>query len=232
MAENYENYKQYDPLNTAHLANPGITHDLYDVISRSDFSELPICKHHTKVYNIEQALSTIRVDQKTNVISALSIYRSNADNSFSEVDRLIKQRVTPFIFDSYKSCLFISLNSANRRKLRSYVLYAVCDNEGVLYEAEEGFVDAMKSEWSSWEPPKLPDEIVVNFSDHDESRHTYNSFEITISSFNELISIKLFQFGPLSDLTPRERQIAFGLIDGKSYKQLHWCPNVTGQKLI
>lgn len=220
MVINYEQFKNQDPLNVAHVEHPNITCNLYDLIPRKEFIQLPVYKEHAQVYGMEHALSTARSDSLSAVLSIISFYRSSPDHPFTEADRLLKQRITPFIFEAYTACLFIHLNIKEDKDYHENTVGAVCDKRGILYQVENGFIEQLNREWPEWIAPKLPDEIISHMNNQEKDSYPYPNYEITITPFNELYYIKLSEYGPLKELTPREREIVSGLKDGLSYKQL------------
>ena len=218
MMEAWEAFKHEDRLLAGMIERPGVTFDVYDFYARDERKTLEIYKQHAAVFNVENAISTAIPDPETGLLEIMSLYRSRADQPFSERERQNKQFVFPLMVKLWRQ------GQIQQIKVKfcdaSGSAAAICDSAGWLRYAEPKFIVLLKDQWPDWAGPALPAEVdAVRAAQIGEQ---FRGSEVVMESkrLDDLILVQAWPRGSLTMLTPREEQIAESYAAGLTCKEI------------
>lgn len=165
-------------------------------------------------YGIGQLLCVIHTDLHTCLSDHLALYRKPGAPKFTERDCLLLNNLMLHLVAAV-SANHIRTLVAMRETLtgpRNLAL-AVCDARGVLQCAERGFVDLLLGEWPRWSGPTLPAPM-------DERGYEGKHIHIEVSAVGDQLLLAARVHPVLSQLSPRENDVAQGFGEGKTYKEV------------
>lgn len=206
-----------DPLLAKLLARPGHTLNLYDVIPREQWIQLEVYKNYCKPYGIEQAISTAIPNTQTGLLTVLSIYRTDVEFPFSPEEIKLKKAISPALADARNLNLFLHLNPSFQDASSAS---AICDNKGVLREAEPAFSELMLKEWPIWKGPELhfsPEKLLGN---NQQAQFQGHAITINIISQQDLVLLQARKKNCVDMLTPAEKNIMQHLMRGLTNKEI------------
>lgn len=217
IISSYEMVKDQDQMMGPLLCSPGITLDLYDVVTRDEFVDSEIYRRHSRRYGIEQVLATMYLDETTSLLNGISIYRSDPAARFSLEERHFVQQVIPHLIEAASLNYFQTLMMENTGDRGAMM---VCDSAGNLLEVESEAARLLRMEWPEWKGPLLPEPITTRLDGKGERRYTGRNTTAIVQPYAEHFRILLIEHGPLDLLSVRERQVAKALAKGSSYKEV------------
>ena len=218
LMDNWEQVKHQDRLLAGLIANPGHTYDILDYYSRYERSSLEIYTKHSKLFGIENAISTALPNPDTGLLEIMSLYRNSAERPFSSDERLIKQFLFPIIANAWYQNQIRHL--IDLVQISDAIFVVLCDRKGSVRVAESGFTAIIKEQWPEWSGPVLP-EPILNWIDQGKERpFIRNTIRYYRERVNDLILIKALPRGYADFLTKREEEIAELFSSGLTHKQI------------
>jgi len=199
------------------LADPGHTLNLYDVISRDQWTQMDIYRNYCKRYGIEHALSTAISDAKSGLLTVFSIYRNDYKHGFTAAEKALKGLLTPVLADARNLNLFLNLSVAEADTASAM---AVCDGKGILREAEPLFADMLRTDWPDWQGPRLnftPEELLAGNA---EARFSGAAISINLTRCHNLILLHVRKKNSSDALTCAERAVMERLMQGLANKEI------------
>jgi DNA-binding CsgD family transcriptional regulator len=207
-----------DNLGQAEFLNPAETIDSSVSLGREEFRRWSGYASHCQKYGMEQGLCTCQISRATGVPSFMCFYRADPDAPFSEEDRRTKQLLVPHMVEALRINLF-SFVQRRKPELPIPRSVAICDSVGVIYEAEQRFVELVRCAHPDWCGPQLPGSAALMES-IPKGRWLDGNQEFTVQPLEDLYLVTVTRPSALSQLTQRQRQIAELLIAGLSYKEI------------
>ncbi len=220
MMQNYAHVKHHDFIAPAAIAASGKTINLYDVITREVYVRHKMYVQHAKRFGMEHILCTAKPEPMPGFISFLSLWRANHNHPFTEEDRMTKQALMEHLVAARRRNVFASVRATLGKSLQSSCTAAICDHDGVLHEADEGFTTTLRRVSSRWTGPKLPANLRAAMRKQPRGRvksgdHT---FEWTPLDHRTLISVH--PINGVDTLTRREEEVASLLVRGLNHREI------------
>ena len=149
-------------------------------------------KAHIKRYGMEHTLITMTATPLLRLYTAVSFFRADAGQPFTEAERLLKQNLMPHLAEAWNISRFGFVNSARNNGTQPSHGRAICDSKGVLYNADRNFTGLMLAEWPDWNGPQLPPELLETLSGNDPRRYAGRHTIISVETLNnmELLSAR------------------------------------------
>ena len=229
MMENYERIKQHDVLSfetfqsLGHTINAALTTDPHwhtrlhpDVLA------------HIKRYGMEHVLTTHITEPVLRIFSAVSFYRVDPEQPFTEAERQFKQNLMPHLAEAWNTNRFNFMHASSDGGIRQDHARAICDKKGVLYNASQNFDVLMLAEWPDWHGPQLPAALLEVLSGEGRCQYSGLAIVATIKALNDMLLLSLRGKSTVDQLTPRELEVARrfgrGLDHRKIAEGLHIAP--------
>lgn len=185
------------------LLNEYLTHhpdqfvDLWQVVTVEQWRQSVYYTEHCKPFGVEHALAALAAkSENTSVSHAISFYRANYDNPFSDEERACVNFLLPFLLQAFRLNLIYSFMPHDSGR----VVRAVLDRFGVVIEAQESFVCAMekcgllKVEGVDLQGLNISDEVTsFQFDAHTvHARHEHGLIlmEVTLPPIEDILSTK------------------------------------------
>ncbi len=196
-----------DNLNKAIVFRP---EDLY-----ADVSTAVLAQH----MGIAQVLAVAVMDEHLQQVTFLSFARRRQNPCFSESDRQLLELLMPHlvVMVDINYSAQISRWRAGEPAYRSGI--AVIDTQGAVHMADPAFLRLMRTEFSDWNGPRLPQPL-VNACCHEPFSYTGKSLFVHFCFAGRLLLATISQRSALDVLGNRERMIAVSYAKGNSYKQV------------
>jgi len=157
MMENWARIKHHDVLNFEAFSQLGQTINAALAIDPYWLPRVhPEILAHIKRYGMEHILATIIANPVLQIFTAVSFYRDDPTQPFTEAERLLKQNLMPHLAEVWNNNRFNFLHSTHQDGRQADHARAICDTKGMLHNASYDFEKMMHSEWSDWHGPKLP----------------------------------------------------------------------------
>lgn len=167
-----------------------------------------------QTYGIGELLCVVSIDPRTHLSDHLAVYRAPDAQRFTQQDCLLLNNVMLHLAAAVSANQIRTL-VAMRETLTTprNLALAVCDQRGTLHCAERGFVDLLLNEWPDWTGPCLP--VAMDAGGY-EGRHVH----IEASAVADLFLLAARNRPVLTQLSPRENDVAQGFGEGKTYKEV------------
>lgn len=170
-------------------------------------------------FDIQHVLITGQQGPAEALYDVVALYRGRAGAAFSEDERLLKERIMPHL---QQASMLNTFTHARQRFLLARGIaghLAICDARGVMREAEPGFVELVRSVWPDWRGPVLPCPV-PDASAGPVTLHRGGGLRLEGQCLDELMLLTAERTTAWDELTPRQREVAHLLAEGKLYKQI------------
>lgn len=190
---------------------------------------------HIKRYGMEHTLITMIAAQHLRLYTAVSFFRADPDQPFTETERLFKQNLMPHLAEAWNINHFAFVNSARNNGTQLCNGRAICDIKGVLYNAEQNFSGLMLTEWPDWNGPQLPQELMEKLSGNSQCRYVGCHTVIEVESLNNMKLLCARKTSAIDKLSSREHEVAELFAEGADYRAiadtLHIAPTTVRNHL-
>ena len=180
----------------------------------------PEVAEHIKRYGMAHCLSIIIAEPVLQIWTGVALYRADPERPYTEAERLLHQNLTPHLAESWNISRFGLVNSTRRSETRPSHGRAICDNKGVLYNADRSFAGFMLAEWPGWKGPKLPPELAAILSDKGQRRYIGQHTAISVEAINNVELLIARKVSPIDQLSSRERDVAALFAEGADYRAI------------
>lgn len=229
MMENYERIKQHDTLAFEAFSRIGLT--VNAALTTDPYWQPrlhPDVMAHVKCYGMEHVLATHLAEPVLRLFTAVSFYRANPGKPFTEAERLFKQNLMPHLAEAWNLNRFNFLHPSQESNMHMGRARAICDKEGVLYNASQCFEELMLAEWPDWHGPQLPRVLLDTLSGKGRRQYTGHVIVGTIKTLNDMLLFCVRRKSTVDQLSPREREVAKrfgrGMDHRKIADELHIAP--------
>ncbi|HEY6927469.1 MAG TPA: helix-turn-helix transcriptional regulator [Steroidobacteraceae bacterium] len=184
----------------------------------ADFARSPGLSLLTQEFGIQQALCCVVGIPKLDLLMFISLYRHERQPTYTEEERQFCNWVAPHLWATWSASWIAHMEHIRANHGPSRVAHAICDQRGILHNAEPRFVKLLQLEWPDWRGPVLPRALRSD----QRTMSDYQGRNIALRCFNAcgftLLEAKMVS--ALDVLSPRERTIAAAFGEGQSYKQI------------
>lgn len=186
-----------------------------DLYSTSGLSSL------NNSFKLHQALCTsiFLPDQRSFLF--ISLFRSgNNPISFKEDDILLKQLITPHLYECWKTNLVAAVEKS---KFEHYCPHAVAfiDREGLILCTSEAFTNLISQAFPLW---SFGEKLPVQLCELESTQHLFskNQKKLIIEKCESagLYKLGIKNLSLIDKLSSRERQIAYAYASAKTYKEI------------
>lgn len=236
MMENWERIKQHDVLSFEAFSRLGQT--INAALSTDPYWQPrvhPAITAHTKRYGMEHILATIIAEPVLRLFSAVSFYRANPAQPFTETERLFKQSLMPHLAEAWNTNRFNFMHFSRNDGTQPGQARAICDKKGVLYNASQGFEELMLAEWPDWRGPQLPGVLLDTLSGKEPLQYAGHVIVATIKALNDMLLLSVRGKSTMDQLSPRELEVAKRFGQGMDFRkiadELHIAPKTVRNHL-
>jgi DNA-binding CsgD family transcriptional regulator len=235
MLTSYDRVKHLDTILARAVAQFGTTVNV-DVDAEFAGAASEAMKAHGGRFGIRQVLATMTRGPVSELMGAVSLYRSDPARPFSEQERVLQQCLAPHLVALCNRNRLQHIESSlhGRAEMRSRAA-AIVDREGTLYNASALFIDLMREEWPEWRGPCMPPAMSSAIRDDDPSPLRLSRIAVHVSPVGDLVVLHIRRVGPGDRLSEREWEVAKSFGDGLSHKQiarvLHIAPSTVRNHL-
>ena len=218
IMESWEQIKRQDKLLAGLIANPGKTLDVYDFYTRHERENLATYQQHSKIFGIENAMSTAVPNPDTGLLEILSLYRNDSEKKFSRSERLTKQFVFPLMIEVWHNNQIQHLAKQTQNHVSGPL--AICDNRAWIRHAELEFIGLIKDLWPEWTGPVLPEPVAAWLQGKSTKSLKKKKLVLSRTNLNDMTLIQAKAGGSGVALTRREEQIAESFAAGQTYREI------------
>jgi len=185
------------------------------------FEGLQAMKAHCREWKLAHVLVTAMVAQQAGLYWVLSVYGSDPKRPFTEDERAAMELVVPHVIAASRRARLGQLRARTAMTDAHGQAAAIVNDEGIILEAEPGFTDLLRGEFSGWEGPLLPRAV------HDVALAGRSTREVlgrlavrSDPSAGGVFLLHVRRAVPADQLTTREREIAQLFSEGDTHRQL------------
>lgn len=216
-AMTYETFRQLGTTVNAALCSP-------EWQARFD----PESREHLRRYNVSHCLGTIVAEPVLQICAGVALFRADPDQPFSEDERLFMQELMAHLSEAWNISRFAYMDAARSSRMPPGEGQAICDNKGVLYNADQNFASLMLAEWPEWKGPRLPQELEEALWRGDDHRYAGRRTTITSEAAHNMQLLTVRARTAVDQLSPRERDVAVLFANGENFRaiadNLHIAP--------
>lgn len=155
------------------------------------------------------------------VAFCFSLYRTAADDRFSEDERGLIEILLPHLVEALTMNRLVHL-------ARMYAHHgpgctaslAVADCEGAVHAADDLLHGVLRAEWPAWEGKVLPQDLIAALTAGAECEFRGRHIAVASRRIGDLLFIKARQHSAFDRLSPREMQVAKFFGAGQSHKEV------------
>lgn len=235
MLASYERVKHLDTILARAVAQFGTT---IRATPDEEFSgpDSEAMKAHGQRFGIRQVLATMTRGPVSQLMGAVSLYRSDPEQPFSEEDRMLAQCLAPHLVALWDrnrmQHVEASLRADPETRLRGVALIS---SDGMLYNASPLFVELMREQWPDWRGPFVPSELLARVRTVGGRPIRLSRVAVHVSRVSDLLLLRLRRIGACDGLTEREWEVATSFADGLTHKEiagvLHIAPSTVRNHL-
>jgi len=170
-------------------------------------------------YDIFKLLTTLTPHENRLFLTSISLWRSKHAPQFNEAERQLKQRLTPHLIESYRLCRRFSVQRKLFKKWELNFGMATCNTDGILFDTDQGFVDALSTDWPEWTTATLPSELTTALASQQYYKSGSSLYRSTLID-SDMFLLVASALNKLAHLTEREFEIAYLFSSGSDYKQI------------
>lgn len=219
MLENYSRFEDQDFLRTAVCAESGRTINLADLVTVEEWAETDIYRNHADRFGIRAILCTVDIQLITDIINVISLWREDLYDQFTEEDRQLKQVIAPHMFEA---CRHNRILHFHQPASGSGVpdAPAIVYGDGLLLDADPGFVGKLRREWPRWRGALLPGPLLEMIMGQESNIYVGRRVVTRAWRNGELLILKIFNKQAGAPLSMRECIVAEKYKAGLTYTQI------------
>jgi DNA-binding CsgD family transcriptional regulator len=188
--------------------------DMESIVPDRKFYASEFYERAFKPFNIARILSTAHVEARSGLVSLLSLYRRSRRANFTPAEKALHKRATFHLFQAASHAYFLHLMRTFIEEREAGGAAAVVDSHGAFHEVQPQFLDLLEKHFPNQRLHNLPFPLPVG-----GNTQTINGLCVKIEPVGDLLSVLLWEAGPLDRLTSRERETVFAVTQGLSFKQ-------------
>lgn len=209
--------KDEDRLAFAATSRPGTTVSIS--ASGPMYDDAPRVRAHCARFDIEHLMCTAHVYAEAGLYWVMSLYRSAASPAFSEEERVTNELVSPHLFAASRNARISELRALAKAGGAHGTVVAITSAAGLVLEADEGLVEALRVEWPRWRGPLLPPALGSALPDL-AGRWVGKRVVVRVDPAGAARIVNVRPRTAADDLTPREREITEAFALGESHREI------------
>lgn len=218
MIEDYQRYKEGDILVPLAVTRPFTAHSLTRLESYQEWLSSDNCLKYAHPYDMHYVTSISAKEEQSALFSVITLYRNQDHEDFSDQELNTIETVFPHLIEAHRQSLFLYLaNPPSEQDKQANWAYAVCDEQGVLIQADDFFSDILRKQWADWQGPFLPKDLTEKL---DKEQVEFEKVSVRIERSGDVLSLKLAHRSILDNLTPQEFKISEKVKLGLSNKEI------------
>lgn len=180
----------------------------------------PEVRVHISRYGMAHSLSTIIAEPVLQIWTGVGLYRADPGRPYTEDARLLVQNLLPHLSEAWNISRFAFMDAARNNAMFSGQGRAICDAQGVLYNADRNFAEFMLAEWPQWKGPRLPREMLSALADDGPRRYAGERITISAESLQNMELLTARERTAVDDLSPREYDVAVLFANGANFRTI------------
>lgn len=209
--QTWEQYKHLDIFAMRQLEQRNVVHNItYEMLKDAEIYHL---LHHK--LGVEQMLGIYAYKPSCGLYDAISLYRSDPMNPFSEEERQAMQCLVPHLIET-RHINYLEHQSPGMQRAQQQAL-AAADGKGVIHVAEDGFVELIRREWPQWHGPRLPEPLCKEYA---AQRYVGKTIAVHFMPVLDMFLLKARPRTAVDDLSKRELEIARHFGGGLTNKEI------------
>ena len=152
----------------------------------------------------------------------ISLFRSGVGaREFSPDEITLKQFLTPHLYACWRTNLLAEIERTRHENTSNESATAFVDNKGLIIYADALFGELVTEKWPTWQGRRLPNQLLamIESSNSSQAKRSF-PFYVDKCQVGGLCRLDLRKPSPLDKLTIREREIARGFSQARSYKEI------------
>lgn len=188
--------------------------DMESCIPDNKFYRSEFYERAFKPFGINRILSTAHVEQRSGLVSLLSLYRKDRKQRFTPAEKALHKRATFHLFQAASHAYFLHLMRTFIEEREAGGAAAVVDSHGAFHEVQPRFLDTLEQHFPNQRLHALPFPVPPA-----GEQATVNGLCVKSVPVGDLHCVLVWEAGPLDRLTARERETVFAVTQGLSFKQ-------------
>lgn len=164
-------------------------------------------------FGISDVLTVVHVDAGTDLQTEISVFRKLRQPQFADVDVSRLAELAPLLVGAARHALLLSRVQPSAP--HSAQATALVDESGRIYEAQQPFLELLKTTYPGWQGGKLPFDPPREPGLHSAADAPLNTY---VEFWADLTLLRIWPQRVLDVLTDREQEIARYIAEGWSYK--------------
>ena len=169
---------------------------------------------------MEHVLATFNADPLLHLFTAVSLYRANPAQPFTETERELKQNLMPHLIEVCNLNRFSFLHARRTGGAQQNQARAICDRKGVIYNASANFAALMRVEWPKRQGPQLPAALLDGVSGTEQRHFSGQSLVATIKLLNDMLLLLVRRKSAVDRLSRRELEVARQFAKGLEFREI------------
>ncbi len=204
--------KAINPFYTALKADSGSVVELSEVLDDETFYQSDVYKTFFSQYGVERVMGVVLPDESSGIVSLVSLYRFDRDKPFSQEDKQVLQRMNYHLISAASHAYFLHLNQ--QKDLGNKAALAICDQHGLFFEVQPGFMDMLNQYYPQASQGRLPFSLM-----DDQNSLLDGQLRFDKKNLGDLICVSVWETSPLDLLSAREQEVVQAITRGLSFKQ-------------
>jgi DNA-binding CsgD family transcriptional regulator len=163
LMEYQQSYFARDYVVNIAIANPGMPIRREDFGSNADHAAMPEPIDFGWADRIHHSMTTTSSSIETDIAEAVSVFREDADQAFSDAERDINRLIFPHMIAAWRHRQLLHMYEASAQLTRPHTFsergHAVINNDGVILTADALFLAKLRDVFCDWKGPLLPPPI-------------------------------------------------------------------------
>lgn len=216
MLVEWDRIKHQDRVAVLAMSQPSTT--ICADVEGEIFEAHEAARAHCRRWGIAHVLCTAQIHVAAGLYWVLSAYRRDAAQPFSEAERSTMELIVPHVVSASREAQLRQLRALSKVSETQGQSAAVVSPQGVVLEAEPGFVDLLRVEWPGWQGPRLAEPLRALLGT--PGRAVLRSIVVRMDLASGLWLLHVRRTRAADQLTPREREIAGAFSLGETYREL------------
>lgn len=195
------------------MQNIGTAVDMQSACPDDTFYTSEIYRRCFSRYGVERIVSIIDLDSRTDIYTLVSLYRFDRNHPFTENERQLFERAAYHMVNAASHAFFLHIAAAS--DANPDISAAICDREGLFYQAMPDFSDMLEQHYPDWRGNRLPFAIP-----EPGERLRENGLCIESQPYTDLYCLRIWEERPTDTLAKRDREIVNGVCKGMTFKEI------------